>query len=375
MRLPVVFAFPVGFVALAALAPATGCARKSAPAPSPLPLVEKGRQSYARYCATCHGPAANGYIADNAPSLRSVTFLESASDDFIRAGISRGRPGTAMAAFANTLGGPLDPAEVNAIIAFLRLGGPALRALPETPVVGDAKRGKVVYDANCARCHGTPTQRSSAVHLANPVLLATASDAFLHWAVERGRPPTSMVPWKGALTPVQIDDVVAFVRSMAVPPAAPARPAAITQASAPLPPRQGPIVLNPKGKAPEFVLKDDLYVSIAQVKKALDGKRRLIIADARAPSDWLNLHITGAISTPYYDKRTLDDIPNDGTWFLAYCACPHHVSGEVVAELRQRGYKHTAVIDEGVFAWQQAKYPVVTAPGLLPAAAPPPQHH
>jgi cytochrome c oxidase cbb3-type subunit 3 len=372
MRLPVVFALAVGFVALAALTPATGCARK--PAPPPSPLVEKGRQSYARYCATCHGPAANGYIADNAPSLRAVTFLESASDDFIRAGISRGRPGTAMAAFARALGGPLDPPEVNAIIAFLRAGGPALRALPEGRVVGDAKRGKVVYDANCARCHGTPTQRSSAVHLANPVLLATASDAFLHWAVERGRPPTSMVPWKGALTPAQIDDVVAFVRSMAVPPAAPALPSVITQASAPLPPRQGPMVLNPRGKAPEFVLKEELYVPIAQVKKALDDKRRLIIADARAPSDWLNLHITGAISTPYYDKRTLDDIPNDGTWVLAYCACPHHVSGEVVAELRKRGYKHTAVIDEGVFAWQQAKYPVVTAPGLLPAPAPPPHH-
>ncbi|HSY38974.1 MAG TPA: c-type cytochrome [Polyangia bacterium] len=376
MRLPVVSALAVGFVALAALTPATGCARK--PAPPPSPLVEKGRQSYARYCATCHGPAANGYVADNAPSLRAVTFLESASDDFIRAGISRGRPGTAMAAFARSLGGPLDPLEVNAIIAFLRVGGPALRALREGPVVGDAKRGKVVYDANCARCHGTPTQRSSAVHLANPVLLATASDAFLHWAIERGRPPTSMVPWKDALTPAQIDDVVAFVRSMAVPPgipALPAPPSVITHASAPLPPRQGPIVLNPRGKAPEFALKDDLYVSIAQVKKALDDKRRLIIADARAPSDWLNLHITGAISTPYYEPRALDDIPNDGTWVLAYCACPHHVSGEVVAELRKRGYKHTAVIDEGVFAWQQAKYPVVTAPGLLPAAAPPPQHH
>jgi len=372
MRPPVVSAL----LLLAVLVPAVGCARKSVPART-MPLVEQGRQSYAKYCATCHGPAASGYAADNAPSLRSTTFLESASDAFIRAGISRGRPGTAMAAFANILGGPLTPLQVDAIIAFLRVGGPALRALPEGPVVGDAKRGKLVYDANCARCHGTPTQRSSAVHLFNPVLLATASDAFLHWAVERGRPPTSMVPWKGALTPAQIDDVVAFLRSMAVAPAVPVMPSpfAVAQPTAPLPPRRGPIVLNPRGKAPDFVLKEDLYVSIDQVKKALDGKRRVIIADARAPSDWLNLHITGAISTPYYDTRTLDDIPNDGTWVLAYCACPHHVSGQVVAELRKRGYKHTAVIDEGVYAWQHAGYPVVAAPGLLPSAAPPPPHH
>src|SRR4029077_20460200 len=87
---------------------------------------------------------------------------------------------------------------------------------------------------------------------------------------------------------------------------------------------------------------------------------------------WSSLHIAGAISTPDYDAKALDDIPNDGTWVLAYCACPHHVSGEVVAALRKRGYKHTAVIDEGVFAWQQKGYPVVAAPGLPALPAPPP---
>jgi cytochrome c oxidase cbb3-type subunit 3/ubiquinol-cytochrome c reductase cytochrome c subunit len=353
---------------------AGGCARKVASAPAQVPVVEQGRQAYGKFCATCHGPAANGYAADNAPSLRSLTFLSSASDAFLRAGIIRGRPGTAMAAFGRGLGGPLEPAEVNAIIAFLRDGGLAPLPLPAERGAGEANRGKPIYDANCARCHGTQTQRSSAVHLANPILLETASDAFLRLAVEVGRPPTSMVPWKGALTPAQIDDVVAYVRSMAVPPGIPAAPPPAAPTGAPLPPRQGPIVLNPKGRAPDFTLKEDLYVSIDQVKEALDRKRRIVIADARAPSDWLNLRIAGAISTPYYEKRSLDDIPKDGTWVLAYCACPHHVSGEVVAELRKRGYKHTAVIDEGVFAWQQKGYPVVAAPGALPSPAPPPAH-
>jgi rhodanese-related sulfurtransferase len=137
-------------------------------------------------------------------------------------------------------------------------------------------------------------------------------------------------------------------------------------------PRKGPIVLNPKGRAPDFTLKEDRYIGIDDVKRALDEKRRLIIADARPPSDYDSLHIKGAISTPYYEKTSLDDLPNDGTWILAYCACPHHVSGEVVDELRKRGYKHTAVIDEGVFAWQQKKYPVVTAPGFPTPPAPPP---
>ncbi|HMF40209.1 MAG TPA: c-type cytochrome, partial [Polyangia bacterium] len=229
---------------------------------------------------------------------------------------------------------------------------------------GDATRGHDLYEKMCQRCHGTKTQRVSAVHLANPILLETASDGFLHHAVEEGRPPTSMVPWKETLKPEQIDDVVAYVRSMAAPPPAPPLP--------PAAPRTGPVVINPKGRAPDFVLKEDLYVGIDQVKAALDKKRRLVIADARSPGEWSSLHITGAISTPYYDAKALDDIPNDGTWVLAYCACPHHVSGEVVAALRKRGYKHTAVIDEGVFAWQQKGYPVVAAPGYVPPPAPPP---
>jgi len=194
---------------------ASGCdAKKSAAAD---PVLEHGRRVYGQLCATCHGAGGNGYAADNAPSLRSPTFLATASDAFLRDGIARGRPGTAMAAYGRALGGPLGPEDVRALIAFLREGGPPRVELPSaTPGAGsgDAKNGKVLYETLCVRCHGTPAQRGSAVHLANPVLLATASDAFLRWAVESGRPPTSMVPWKETLRPSQIDDVIAYVRTL-----------------------------------------------------------------------------------------------------------------------------------------------------------------
>jgi cytochrome c oxidase cbb3-type subunit III len=357
---------------------AAACARKHASAPDP--LVQRGGQLYAKLCALCHAADGRGYAADNAPSLRNPTFLATASDDFLRAGIERGRPGTAMAGYGRRVGGPLGHEDVGAIMAFLRDGAPPRIALPPGPVAGDAIRGKAVYDASCARCHGTPGQRVNAIHLANPVLLATASDTFLRHAVEVGRPSTPMLPFKDKLAAQQIDDTVAYVRSMAVapappapvpvpPPGAPAAPGAL----GPLPPRQGPVVINSKGKHADFALKEGgRLLPLDQLKEALDKKRRLVIADARAPSDWLSLHITGAISTPYYDLRSLDDVPNDGTWVVAYCACPHHASGVVVDELRKRGYKHTAVLDEGIFAWQRKGYPTVAAPGALPPPAPPP---
>ncbi len=345
------------------------CARK--PLPVADPVVAQGQQLYTKLCVMCHGVDAKGYAADNAPALRNVTFLATASDEFLRAGIERGRPGTAMAGYGRGVGGPLSPHEVDAIMAYLRQGGPARVVLPSVPVTGDAQRGKTVYESSCMQCHGTQIQRVNAVHLANPILLATASDAFLRHAVEEGRPGTPMVAWKGVLSARQIDDVVVYVRSMAVVPAVPAPvPPALVGPTAKAP-REGPVVLNPKGKHAEFTLRDDRFVPLEQVKEALDKKRRLVIADARAPSDWLNLHIKGAISTPYYDQAALDDIPNDGTWVIAYCACPHHASGEVVDHLRKRGYKHAAVLDEGIFAWQTKGYPVVAAPGMLPPPAPP----
>ena len=96
-----------------------------------------------------------------------------------------------------------------------------------------------------------------------------------------------------------------------------------------------------------------------------------MIIDARPRSDYLRMHIEGAISIPYFDLKDLDKMPNDGTWVIAYCACPHHLSGIVFDELRKRGYKHSAVLDEGVFDWQRYGHPMFVAPGQLPVAAPP----
>ena len=364
-----------------------GCsARATAPA-----KVAEGARLWAQYCALCHGAHAEGYVADNAPALASATFRETASDYFLKSAIERGRPGTAMAGYAQSLGGPLDPARVDALIAFLRDGGPEPRQLPYQPPGGNAANGASLFAARCATCHGTPERRGNAVHLANPVLLETATDAFLRDAVIRGRPGTRMEAWGTRLSATQVDDVIAHLRSLArpAPPAAPfsaptprpnsepipqaaLQPQAPPQAG-PAPQLAGPVVLNPHGRPPDFTLREDLYVPVAQAARAFDEKRRMIILDARPPPDFLRMHIPGAVSLPYYDLRSVDQLPNDGTWVIAYCACPHHLSGVVIDELRRRGFQHTAVLDEGIFVWQQAGHPMTVAEGQLPTPAPPPR--
>ena len=354
-------------------------------------LVRAGRVVYTKYCALCHGVNAEGYAADNAPSLVSRTFLESATDEFLRSSIENGRPGTAMAGYGAAIGGPLGQPQVDALIALLRSRGVPHLAVTRQAAVGDAKRGAGLYGSKCAQCHGTVNQRAQAVHLFNPGLLATASDGFLRHAIDHGRPGTQMAAWSTLLTPVQIDEILFYIRVTAPP--LPPRPTTYAAAGdgQPLPgaatsgtdvglappmpetPKpEGPIVINAKGKPAQFKLRDDRFARIDDVNKALADKRRIIILDARTPSDYTMLHIAGAIVTPYYDKKSLDVVPNDGTWTIAYCACPHHASGEVFEELKRRGYKNVAVLDEGVFAWQAKGYPVVKSASAPVFAAPPP---
>ncbi len=331
-----------------------------------------GAALYGKLCAVCHGADATGYKADHAPSLVNRTFLESATDDHLGRSIADGRPGTSMAAYGTERGGPLPPEAIARITAWIRSHGPAPITLPKR-AVGDRANGEMLYVTHCERCHGNERARGNAVHLTNPRFLEVASDPFLGWAIAHGRPGTVMEAWRGKLSTAQIDDLVAYLRAFAKP-----------KGAETLPPPTGtePVVQNPRGQAPDFkprsapcrpsaadagpCTQDERFVSVDQVKAALDQKRRIVIIDARPASDWMRVHIPGAISIPYHDLKRLDEVPNDGTWVIAYCACPHHLSGDVVDALRKRGVRRAAILDEGILEWHRRGYPVVAAPGVDP---------
>jgi cytochrome c oxidase cbb3-type subunit III len=347
-------AAPLNAAAGAPAAPSAGKITPPTPAqpPAPAPSASSGKELYERYCRLCHGADAKGYAADNAPSLVSRTFLESASDAFIAQGIRVGRPNTPMAAYGDSRGGPLTEPQISAIVTYLRSQGPSQSALPELPSSGDPARGAMLYEKNCRACHGTAARRSTALQLLNPELLASASPSFLRHAIVNGRPPTSMQAFGGKLTPGQIEDIVSWLASVA--PAAP-KPDPVPKLEVP---KNLPVVISPRGARPNFTLREGRFVSAEQVKQALESKKRIVIVDARSPSDWLEFHIPGSVPIPYYDAAELKRIPNDGTWVVAYCACPHHASGEVVDALRREKYQNTAVLDEGILFWRERGYPL-----------------
>ena len=72
---------------------------------------------YSQNCAGCHG--ADGRKGP-AMDLSDPVYLAIVDDDTLRSTISKGRPGTAMSAFAQKEGGMLTDEQVNAIIRGIR---------------------------------------------------------------------------------------------------------------------------------------------------------------------------------------------------------------------------------------------------------------
>jgi len=327
------------------------------PAPPP-----QGHLDYLPLCGPCHGPEGRGYAADHAPSLVNPTFLESASNDFLRRAIASGRPGTSMGAYGKMYGGPLDDAAIDRLVTFLRRLGPPARPL-KAPAIGDPGRGEAIYRRVCQACHGDARTRGEAVHLANSQFLRQASDAFIHHAIVNGRPGTKMLAFSGTLSGAAIADVVAFVRAF--------EKSQVGIDLLPPPTGHEPLVQNPRGRDPVFTVREGRFVGVDEVERALAARRRLIVIDARPPSDWMRVHVKGAVSIPYHDLGRLQEVPDD-VWVVAYCACPHHLSGEVVDALIQRGHARALILDEGINEWHRRGFPVVAARGVTPPVQEPP---
>jgi len=333
-------------------------ANKQAPGgpPSAAPDPAAAQASYKQLCAPCHADDGTGYRADHAPSLVNPTFLESATDEFLRRSIIFGRPGTSMGAYGKALGGPLDDAAVNGLVAWMREKGPKPRVLPTVPR-GVAARGGELYQQYCKSCHGDAKTRGEGPHLANVQFLGSASDAFIKHAIVQGRPKTRMLAFGAVMTDEQVNDVVAYVRELGA--------AAPQEAQLPPPTGKEPVVINPRGATPAWKPREGRFVPVDDVAAALKAGKRMVIIDARPPSEWRRVHIPGAVSIPYHDMQRLSEVPKDA-WVVAYCGCPHHLSGVVADELKKRGHAHPLVLDEGINVWHQRGYPVVAAEGVAP---------
>jgi cytochrome c oxidase cbb3-type subunit 3 len=323
------------------------------------PLTETqahGAELYGRMCSVCHGRGGEGYKADQAPALRHRAFLGSASDVFLRAAIRQGRQGTTMSAWGTSHGGPLTPSDVGDVVSFIRVWEHWPKPqLDESVLSGSAARGEGIYKKECAGCHGARGTGGPNVSIGNAGFLADASNGFLRYAIREGRKGTAMPAFGDKLQHQDVEDVVAFLRSLEPPP--PPRPADLPRPD-PIP--LGPVPLNPKGPEPVGFKATPETTPADVIHAQLERHARMAILDARAPSDYMSDHIEGAVSVPFYDPDPyVAQLPKNA-WLVCYCSCPHAESGQLAQKLAAKGFTKVTVLDEGLGVWRAKGYATKT---------------
>jgi cbb3-type cytochrome c oxidase subunit III len=192
-------------------------ARLLPPPPEPGELVgdvANGARLYATGCTTCHGPSGDG-VEGLGGTLRNVASLEGATDDGLRTVIIEGLPEAGMPPWQGDLTGQ----EVADLIALLRdwqrLPEPEEAEVEAPEPIGDSEAGQIVYAKECALCHGDGAEGTQlAPALGQSEAIQAVTDDELRDVIPFGLPNTVMRGYADSLTVGQIDDLIAFMRSI-----------------------------------------------------------------------------------------------------------------------------------------------------------------
>ncbi len=212
-------------LSIASVVALTGCSASGKPGPGPeVPRPDSILDPvvlFSQNCAGCHG--AEGRKGP-AMDLSDPLYLAIVDDDTLRSTISKGRPGTAMSAFAQKEGGMLTDQQINAIIHGIRehwskpnvlAGVAAPPYAAKTP--GNPLQGEAAYATFCASCHGTGAKGGpKAGSVTAGAYLSLISDQGLRTIVIAGRPDFDAPDWRSnvaghPMTDQQISDVVAWL--------------------------------------------------------------------------------------------------------------------------------------------------------------------
>ncbi len=222
-----------GFVAACALAGCDLPGRPTAGTEVPRPESVTGFDKlYSGNCAGCHG--ANGRDGA-AVCLANPEFQALMDDATLRQTIAHGEKGTLMPGFALESGGPLNSAQVDALVAGMRERWRAPNAFGgDTPPpwkatrAADASKGAQVYAAACASCHGaTALEPGKNGSILDGSFLALIDEQTIRTTVIAGRSDIGQPDWRKdvaghPLTDEEITNLTAWMISQK--PANPGQP-------------------------------------------------------------------------------------------------------------------------------------------------------
>jgi mono/diheme cytochrome c family protein len=99
---------------------------------------------------------------------------------------------------------------------------------PESQLTPAERRGQALYEYYCYLCHGKTgnaddfnsySLTTPPAKFADSTLMATLSDTQIQTVIKGGGPALGLSPqmptWGGVLTDKQVDDVIAFIRTLA----------------------------------------------------------------------------------------------------------------------------------------------------------------
>jgi mono/diheme cytochrome c family protein len=219
--------------------------------------ITEGQIVYAENCAVCHNAAGEGLGANPALNTEAVKLMDY---DTLYKTIARGRYNTAMPAWSVTDGGPLNDAQINAVIALIQYGDwretqiavadmglaprvplsvtvpiTVLETIAALPDGAALAKGVELYAANCIACHGPNGEGSSlAPALNDPVIRTERTADQLSKTIGLGSPGTVMAGWNQRLSSEEIDALVTLIQRWdEIPPEAipqpPAQPIIVTE--------------------------------------------------------------------------------------------------------------------------------------------------
>lgn len=168
---------------------------------------------YHNYCSVCHGDRGDGNSRAGSslnPAPRNFTAAANLGREHMVAVIADGKPGTAMVGWSSQL----SRSEIDGLTDYIR--NTFMRVVLDPKV----RRGKELYDAQCASCHGEKGEgranpaigmQTAPVSLASPQAREKWTRDGLIEIIKNGRSGTYMVSFRSKLGKGDVQNLVDYL--------------------------------------------------------------------------------------------------------------------------------------------------------------------
>lgn len=189
--------------------------------------LKRGKAIYKRHCAFCHGVEGKAdtpvsrMLRPRPRNFADPVEMARVTFDRMHRAIKEGRPGTAMAPWADVL----TESVIGDVIDYIRSLTPAGKS-PLSAEQLSIEIGRRLYQRSCVVCHGVEGRADTAAakvlsppprKFADPIEMARVDDGRMYSAIKLGRRGTGMASWGMLLSPAEIIDVMRYIRTLVQP--------------------------------------------------------------------------------------------------------------------------------------------------------------